>query len=1070
MKKPRYYFDKFNNFIIEEYNFAPAFANFLPGVAGVDGIPLWAFFVNRAQGIASFGFKDKDHPILEFLPANKSFALVFDYGYRTFLKIKGISYEPFRVNLNPAVSQIFKINSSYIEIEERNKDLGLIFNVRYFVLPQEPLAGLVRVLSLRNTSGQPLNIELLDGLSVIVPFGTKNVFLKDLSRTVEAWMQSFKRKEYSLFRLKVAPEDIASTHYIQGGNFYTAFYYQRNSVVYPEVIVDPKCIFGEDVDFDFPYIFSKDKTRLCTQVTHGKTPCAMNWIKVKLEPEKEFSLFSVAGASDYEKDIPVFVRKLKDKEFIERKFFQSRQIINRIKNNMFICSGDKDFDQYVQNTYLDNILRGGLPLSVNGKVYYSFSRKHGDLERDYNRFKLLPVFYSQGEGNYRDINQNRRNDIYFNTACGLFNIKLFFNLLDPSGFNPLVVKPDKFYLPQDRAKSLPVKIRKVLAELLDRVFSLEEVWDVLRSNGISPAGVLKVFEYIISHSEQVESADFGEGFWIDHWIYNIDLLEEYLAVFPDRLKELFLEEDFYFYDSLCMVNPRAKRYFLEKGGKVRQGNFLHFDKKKAELISSRPNFKYRARDNYGKGKIVKVSLVTKILSVLVNKASSWDVFGLGLEMEAGKPGWCDALNGLPALLGSSFNEALELKRLAALLKRVLANERLSGVKDISMPEEIADFVQDLAVLLKRYKGSRYKQTFSYWDKSNNLKERYRQNIFFGFSGKRKTLSVSDINGFIDEIISKVSLGLKRVKNSDLVPAYFIQEVVKHKTGPQGEIIPLKFSIRALPLFLEGFVHLFRVEDKDDILASFKAVKKSLLFDRKLKMYKINAPLAGESLEIGRIRVFTPGWLENESVWLHMEYKYLLEILKSGLYKEFFEETNNCFIYKLKPENYGRSIFENSSFLASSAYPDKNIWGRGFVARLSGSTAEFVNMAIIMCCGREPFFVDKGKLCLRFSPILKSEMFTRKPEVGQIFLGSKTEEVKVPANSFCFKFLGKTLVFYHNPQRKDTFAPGMAVRKIRITYPGGKSYIFDTSYIPYPHSLNIRSGQVLQIDVYLGKDT
>jgi hypothetical protein len=36
------------------------------------------------------------------------------------------------------------------------------------------------------------------------------------------------------------------------------------------------------------------------------------------------------------------------------------------------------------------------------------------------------------------------------------------------------------------------------------------------------------------------------------------------------------------------------------------------------------------------------------------------------------------------------------------------------------------------------------------------------------------------------------------------------------------------------------------------------------------MYKVNAPVEGESHEIGRCRALTPGWLENESICLHME--------------------------------------------------------------------------------------------------------------------------------------------------------------------------------------------------------
>ena len=52
--------------IIKDYDSQPAFADFLPGIAGENGIPAWCFFVNRGQGVASFGTQDKDHPIMEF--------------------------------------------------------------------------------------------------------------------------------------------------------------------------------------------------------------------------------------------------------------------------------------------------------------------------------------------------------------------------------------------------------------------------------------------------------------------------------------------------------------------------------------------------------------------------------------------------------------------------------------------------------------------------------------------------------------------------------------------------------------------------------------------------------------------------------------------------------------------------------------------------------------------------------------------------------------------------------------------------------------------------------------------
>ena len=92
------------------------------------------------------------------------------------------------------------------------------------------------------------------------------------------------------------------------------------------------------------------------------------------------------------------------------------------------------------------------------------------------------------------------------------------------------------------------------------------------------------------------------------------------------------------------------------------------------------------------------------------------------------------------------------------------------------------------------------------------------------------------------------------------------------------------------------------------------------------------------MEIGRARVFSPGWFENESIWLHMEYKYSLELLRNELYDEFFQDFKKVFVPFFDPAVYGRSIIENSSFIVSSANPDRSLHGNGFVARLSGATA------------------------------------------------------------------------------------------------------------------------------------
>ena len=58
VKMKRYHFDKQKRFVIDSYDTTRPFASFLPGIAGPMGIPMWVFYVNRGQGITSFGVEN----------------------------------------------------------------------------------------------------------------------------------------------------------------------------------------------------------------------------------------------------------------------------------------------------------------------------------------------------------------------------------------------------------------------------------------------------------------------------------------------------------------------------------------------------------------------------------------------------------------------------------------------------------------------------------------------------------------------------------------------------------------------------------------------------------------------------------------------------------------------------------------------------------------------------------------------------------------------------------------------------------------------------------------------------
>jgi hypothetical protein len=331
--------------------------------------------------------------------------------------------------------------------------------------------------------------------------------------------------------------------------------------------------------------------------------------------------------------------------------------------------------------------------------------------------------------------------------------------------------------------------------------------------------------------------DHGEGFWTDHWTYNLDLIESYLSIYPEELKSLLLEKRvFSFYHNSHYVLPRKNRYLMTYKG-IRQYHSVIQEGSGA----NRQRDKVRGKD----GRTYYTTLAGKILCIVANKAATFDPSGIGIEMEADKPNWYDALNGLPGLLGSSISETLELKRLCVFLLGSFEPLGLQDKEKVTVFEELEKFILDLKNCLEQEKDP-----LSYWNESNNVKEHYRQCIRGGQAGPNKELTVDVIKAFLKFIILKVDRAVSGLDKNKLQPTYFYHRVSEINGSPvradggtinkssSQEINPafLKFKRHDLPLFLEGFVHALRVE-RDIVQARklYKAIRKSPLFDKKLKM-------------------------------------------------------------------------------------------------------------------------------------------------------------------------------------------------------------------------------------------
>merc|ERR1711871_637469 len=435
----------------------------------------------------------------------------------------------------------------------------------------------------------------------------------------------------------------------------------------------------------------------------------------------------------------------------------------------------------------------------------------------------------------------------------------------------------------------------------------------------------------------------------------------------------------------------------------------------------------------------------------------------GVDMEGGKPGWNDAMNGLPGLLGSGMPETYEALR---ILKYVHQAVEKYG-RGLALPSEFYTLIQSVLAAMATYDSSAKDSAADhvYWDACNTAREIYRESILITFDGTLKQLGPESIMNILSKFEAKIESGIEKavLLGGGLSPTYFYYECTDYSTT-QGEDIVTKnadgstskspgavrvtvneFRRRDLPIFLEGPTrHMKVITAPDDKNVVYNLVSGSELYDKELKMFTVSAPLKSMGAEVGRMVAFSPGWLENQSVWLHMSYKFYLELLRGGLYEEFYKEIQSGLVPFMNADVYGRSPVEAASFIVSSAFPDKKLHGASFLARLSGSTAEFLSMWAIMVAGEFPFHIDGDQLALSLKPVLPSWLFK-------------------DDGTFSFMFLGAVKVTYHNENLEITWET--SVSRIIMTLQDGSKEKFYGSTLNGEAAEKVRSS-VKSLDVYM----
>ncbi|MEE8498326.1 MAG: hypothetical protein V3S62_07315 [Acidimicrobiia bacterium] len=1063
-----------HSFEIRNYNWARPFSSFLPGIAGPWGVPAWAFWVNRGQAIAGLGAADRDGQVLEFMSFNKACGRVMTEGFRTFLRVDGAgTYEPFRRTPEPGVEQTLRVSPAELTIEERNDRLGVEVTVTYHTLPGHRAAGLVRTVAVHDTTGRDRRLEWLDGAPRVLPFGIDQHGIKVNPRHIEAMIGIDRHAGAALFRLKQSAVDSARIESVPGANFYWSSAPSGTS----HQVVDPTAVFGDQFAFDRPLVFDRGgfaSVQGSSQMWQGRTPCAFTALNDRLVAHGSCELISVLGTVEREADIEPLARLARSGW--ARLRAENQLVVDDIADLSATVSSAGAFDAYCRQNFLDNVIRGGMPVRLDSasgpKTVYAYSHQNGDLERDYHQFTLAPTYLSEGLGHYRNTAQNRRNDVWFFPETGDVNLKLFFGLIQLDGYNPLEILPQTYRVSHlemaadwTRRWVPEYQAQEDLITLMEEPFSLGRLamWLEDATGALPPEGALgDALGFLAAE----EVGGIHAGFWIDHWHYALDLLESYLSVFPDRLSQVLLDGQYTWFDNPDTVRPRSRR-LAWRDGELRQLGAVGRDADKVAIIAARATDPYRARSD--SGEIFRSTLLVKLLLLAATRLSTLDPSGLGIEMEAGKPGWNDSLNGLPGLFGSGLSETLELRRLVRLVLDWIGALQCGSVEVF---DELADLIEAVMPLATDRAAGNLTAT-EFWNLAGDAKERYRAAVRLGVSGSRRSLATQDVVAFCEAsllVLDGIFLGSGRdsVLSAAGIPHTYFVHRPEVAVGEIGTVVPEGFACSPTEPFLEGAVHWLR-EFPQDALPIYEAVRGSSLYDPELHMYKASGPMGDADPELGRaVGAYPPGWLENESVYTHMEYKYLLEVLRSGLAAQFWEDAARALPPFLDPAVYGRSPLEGSSFIVSSAYPDAREHGRGYQPRLSGMTAEFISIWLLATVGPRPFRLTDGILQFVPEPLLPGWLFTDEPGTANAFDSiNGFSEIDLPAGSFGFRFMGRGVCVYVNRSRRSTYGPdGVRPAAFEIEFRDGHTSTVESPVLGGGDAVALRAGEVRCLRILL----
>lgn len=784
----------------------------------------WMFI--SSNGGLTAGRKNSEHSIFPYYSDDKITESSEITGSKSIFQVtkNGEKYiwEPFSIrfqdNYNTRCNLYKSVYGNSVIFEEENLDLDLVYRYEWCSTDKY---GFVKKSTLSNNGELPVEVNVLDGIQNVLPYGVNSALQNASSNLVDAYKRTELVKEtgIGIFALSAIIVDKAEPSEALKANVVWSLGIENVNYLLSSLQLDKFRNFG-DVDLE-------------TDVKAEKGAYFIN-SKIQLVPQSKKEWLFVVNVNQDTSDIVEISKLISEESKLLQKLEDDITLgtenlvkLNAASDGLQLSSDNYKDTRHFSNT-LFNIMRGGIfdngytiekwdlekylakankkvsrnsedvisalpetfSLGVLKEIAYKsddknfrrlcleymplkFSRRHGDPSRPWNKFSINTRDEVDGskildyEGNWRDIFQN-----WEALACSYPEfiesmIHKFLNATTFDGYNPYRVTKDGFD------------------------------WEIIEPDD--------PWSYI--------------GYWGDHQIIYLLKFLEFIEEYKPGKLESFFDKDLFVYANVpykikkyedLLKNPKDTIEFDEElDHRIRQD--------RSEIGADGALLRDENRF------IVKVNFIEKILATALAKLSNFIPEG-GIWMNTQRPEWNDANN---ALVGNGVS-MVTLYYLRRFLKF------FDEVFDKSEAESV-EISQELKVFFDAIFGA-FKSNAQILSESINDKDRktvldalgqagsnYREQIYNNaFTGRKSQLTINSLKEFVDISLKFLEQSIEANKREDnLYHAYNLMTVNDDKS----------VSISYLDEMLEGQVAVLSsgyLSSKEN-LAVLDGLKASKLF-------------------------------------------------------------------------------------------------------------------------------------------------------------------------------------------------------------------------------------------------